>query len=126
MTFSDYHAHSNPLFVNLNILKIHDLVKLSNISLIHDILNSKCPVRVSTIFSLNFYQHDYTTRGKNINLLSKPYARTSTYGIKSVTYNSIVLWNIFQTSLPDIILSGIRKRRLDTLYRNFLISQYIT
>ena len=126
MTFSDYHAHSNPLFVNLNILKIHDLVKLSNVNLIHDILNSNCPARVSTIFSLDFYQHDYTTRGKNINLLSRPYARTTTYGIKSVTYNSIVLWNNFQKSVPNITLSEIKKRRLSTLYRNFLISQYIT
>ena len=96
-----FHAPSSELFFNLNILKISDLIKLRNISLVKQILNNHCPPRVASIFALSFYQHGHRTRGSSISLLSRPNCRTTSYGINSITYQSILNWNKFQQALSE-------------------------
>ena len=43
LTFSDFQAHSDPLFKELKILKISQLVNLQNLVLVHEALNKSCP-----------------------------------------------------------------------------------
>jgi hypothetical protein len=56
MTFSHYQAHTNPLFITRNILKLTDVVKLNNILFTHNTINNKSPM----IFN-NFFIHKQTT-----------------------------------------------------------------
>lgn len=124
ISFSDFNAPSSSIFAHLNLLKISDLVKLRNVILVHQILNSKCPHRVSTIFSLNYYQHKHRTRGNSIYLLNRPSFRTFMYGTNSITYRSIVQWNELQLLSPDTSLTDLSKTRLNNIYHNLLASDY--
>ena len=62
MTFSNFDAPSSEIFSDLNLLKVPDLIKLRNVILVHQILNSECPPRITSIFALNYYQHGHNTR----------------------------------------------------------------
>ena len=124
MTFSNFDAPSSEIFSNLNLLKVHDLIKLCNVILVHQILNSECPSRVNSLFSLNFYQHNHNTRGNLINLLSRPSVRTFMYGTNSITYCSIVQRNNLQELFPQTPLTDFSKAKLNHIYQNSLASDY--
>ena len=126
ITFSEFNAHSSPLFLNLNVLKISDVIKLRNISLVQEILTGKSPPRVSSVFSLSYYQHGHLTRGSSNYLLSRPTFRTSSYGINSITYRSILNWNELQKHHPESSLSSFSKSKLKSTYHKLAISQYFT
>ena len=124
ITFSDFNAPSSEIFARLNLLKVSDLIKLRNVNLIHQILNNECPLRVSNIFSLNYYQHSHQTRGNSNRLLSRPSFRTIMYGTNSITYKSIVQWNELQMLFPDSQLTEYSKYKLKSTYHNILASEY--
>ena len=125
ITFSDFNAPSRELFFNLNILKISDLIKLRNISLVQQILRSDCPPRVLSIFSLSFYQHGHQTRGRSNFLLSRPICRTHLYGTNSITYQSILHWNEFQQKHLESSLTELSKSKLESTYHSLIKSQYL-
>ena len=124
ITFSDFHAPSSELFSILNVLKIYDVIKLQNISLVHDILKNNCPPRVSSIFNLSYYQHDYETRGSYTSLLSRPRCRTLLYGINSITYQSILQWNEFQQKYFESPLIIFSHTKLKSSFYVLIMSQY--
>ena len=124
ITFSDFNAPSSEIFARLNLLKVSDLIQLRNITLVHDILNNKCPIRVSNVFSLNYYQHNHQTRGNVNHLLVRPSFRTFMYGTNSITYKSILQWNEFQSKFPDSQLTNFSRNKLKTTYHDILASKY--
>ena len=124
ITFSNFDAPSSVIFSNLNLLKVPNLIKLRNVILIHQILNSECPSRVTSLFSLNFYQHTHNTRGNSNNLLSRPPVRTFMYGTNSITYRSIIQWNELQELFPQTPLTDLSKTKLNHIYQNHLASEY--
>ena len=124
ITFSDFHAPSSVLFFNLNILKVSDLIKLRNISLVKQILNNYAPPRVSSIFALNYYRHGHGTRGSSISLLSRPICRTTSYGINSIKYQSILNWNEFQQSLPETSIVNFSNSALKSKFHSITLPQY--
>ena len=50
MTFSHFQSHSNPLFKELKLLKLPDIVTYSNIVFTHDTLNKKSPAIFNDYF----------------------------------------------------------------------------
>ena len=51
MTFSNFYDHTDPLFVKLNILKMHDLVFYWNAAFMHDFYNGNLPEIFHTFFN---------------------------------------------------------------------------
>ena len=62
MYFSDYKAHSAPLFVNSGILPIKLLYFKSVASLLHDIANLLAPPNISELSTRSAQIHSYSTR----------------------------------------------------------------
>ena len=124
MTFSAFDAPSSVIFSRLNLLKISDLIKLRNVILVHQILNSESPPRVSSIFSLSYYQHRHQTRGNSSYLLSRPSFRTNMYGTNSITYKSIIFWNELQQLYPNSPLNKMTKGKLKQTYHTQLTLEY--
>ena len=62
MYFSDYKAHSAPLFVNSEILPIKLLYFKSVASLLHDIANLHAPPNISELFTHSAQIHSFSTR----------------------------------------------------------------
>ena len=126
LTFSDFQAPSQPLFHQLNILQISDMVKLRNLLLVHDILNAQSPADISDTYSLRGYNESHNTRGKTLGLLAKPQCRTTKFGINSVIYQSILNWNDLQLHFKDTNLSLISRSKFQRLASNLFLDQYLT
>jgi hypothetical protein len=71
LTFSDFNSHSSPLFFQLKILKLADLVKLLNILLIYKTLLGLSPSKITNLFNLKYYPETHITRRKTKGLLAK-------------------------------------------------------
>ena len=52
ITFSNFNAHSSPIFSQLQILKLYDLVKLLNIQLVSLVLSKSSPSALNNIYNL--------------------------------------------------------------------------
>ena len=95
MTFSDINSHSNPLFLNLGLLKVRDIIKLQQLTLVYDYFGGSIPQDLQNLFSTNT-DIDITNlrlRSANKGLLHIPAIKTVTYGNKSIKYHCSKLWN---------------------------------
>ena len=122
MTFSRYDSPSNPIFADLKLFKLFDLVKFFNIILIHNILNNKLPSDVQSVFSLTAYNRSNITRGPPVGTLKVPYVKTNTYGNFSVRYQSIIAWNALQREFPTNIANISINKIINYLKLYFLTS----
>ena len=122
ITFSDYTAHTKPLFKNTKILPIRHQIFVSNTSLCHQILNQNCPLSIISSFNLNYLSDSHITRGQQANALSRPAVRTSTYGINSVRYQTILNWNELQLRHNDIDLKSLSLAQIKSFSNDLLQS----
>ena len=62
ITRSKYNAHTEPLFKNLNLLKLDDLFKMNMLKLYYKLKNGTLPVYFMSMFSDVEARHGYNTR----------------------------------------------------------------
>ena len=82
---------SSPLFLELKILKLYDIFKLSTLLFVYDCLNELNPTQFHS-----YYMFPYMTRNTAVNRsgnLELPQPRTSTYGLKAIKFTGTKLWN---------------------------------
>ncbi|XP_057312179.1 uncharacterized protein LOC130653679 [Hydractinia symbiolongicarpus] len=77
ITFSKFNSPSNPIFLNLNILTLSDLIKFLNIILTFNIINLHSPGNICDIFKLVCHSSNHSTRSKSIKLLARPSCHTA-------------------------------------------------
>ncbi len=99
ISFSDFGAKSNPLYSNLNILKLRDQIVLQNCLFIHDALNNIAPRCFNDYFKHTRDIHTIPTRHANIGCLFPSQYGTIRYGICSITNNCISNWNALSKTL---------------------------
>ena len=114
LTFSDKRQAdfsfppSNPLFLKLEILKIHDIFKLKIAKFIYLCLKKRTPSNFHNWFKLTSQVHNHNTRSKFINInnyiatnnLFLPTARTTHYGKKNQVPGAKIMERI-ATSYKD-------------------------
>jgi len=93
LTFSNFDAESAPLFINLGIPTLPHTVTKFNIQLVHQTLTNLSPEAVTNILNFKTLSHNYRTRNSDLKLLERPKAKTLTYGLKSIKYQSLLNWN---------------------------------
>ena len=101
MSFSHPRTPSRPLFRYFEILTIF-LVKLFNILLVHQHLNSLLPSDLCSTLVFKMVDHLYLTRRQNLGLLKLPYAYTTTHGLKRLFSQAILHWNSFLKFCPQL------------------------
>ena len=111
MTFSDFSCHTNPLFVNLKLLKIRDLIKIYQLKLVYSFYNNSLPIELNSLFRLVSDVHNRETRSASHNLLYIPRVFTTTFGIKSIKYVGPILWN--STVKNGIAIDNDSKNNVD-------------
>ena len=62
MTFNKMNAHTNPIFIQLEFLKIEDIRQLQLLSFVYDCLNKTPPVFLHDYFTPSSERHTYNTR----------------------------------------------------------------
>ena len=120
MTFSRPDAQSQPLFKELSILPVTDLIFLSNIQLVYNTLKRETPSAIQNALDFDYLPDSYFTRGKNEGLLKRPKATTTAFGLYSIKYRSVIHWNALQTfyrsfKLISLSTPGIKKVALEFL-----------
>ena len=120
ISFSTFRSSSTPIFKYLQILPIFDLVKLLNIILINQHLNSILPQDLCDTLNFNIIDHIYPTRNKSKGLLKIPAVSTSTYGLKCLVSKSISQWNHFQSLHPEFKFADMSVNCLKSLIKKSL------
>lgn len=104
-----YNAHTDPLFTDLKILKLHDLTDLEIFKIMYLNSKGKLPSQVCSLFTSNPNQHTYFTRHRNEPAI-KPYKYAAWHD--SVFCRGPVLWSSLQKSLKDAVSVGSFTRQI--------------
>ena len=119
MTFAPFNSQTNELFINLKLLKVRDLISLSQLRLAHNFLNDRLPTDLMSLFILRS-DVDRTSRimkSKINRLFHLPTFNTITYGKDSISYKCAKLWNEkFKSGLLNI--DAVSKVKVECLTTN--------
>ena len=125
ITFSDYRAHADPIFKQLNILKLSDSVNLQNILFVYDSLNSRLPSSLNCIY--NFVQNVHSIRTRNsLKLkLAIPTVNTTVHGLNSIEYKSIEIWNKFIDEFQNLSFHTLPRTKVKNIVKTFFSNRYV-
>ena len=93
LTFKHSDDSCDPIYKDLKILKLKDLIIINNCLFVYDHLNKNLPDAFDGYFKLLKEQHKHNTRGAKKNLLNVPQTRTKYYGINAIKTRAIKDWN---------------------------------
>ena len=100
MTFSQYDAHSKPLFMKLHILDLQKLIIHRIALMMYKLSVQLLPVPVSNLFIKNSSIHGYNTR--SCNMLHKK-IRSSEVTYTNFSYHGVHIWNIMERNILSSI-----------------------
>ena len=99
MTFSEFRAHSEPLFKRLEILKFSDSISVNNCSFVYDYFHNNLPLSFTDTFFRTDDLYNYSTRQATTGQLYTPRFKTTTFGLKCIYKRCIDSWNQFSVSI---------------------------
>ena len=120
ITFSSYSSHSTPLFQQLSILKLDDLIYLNNALFMYDYYSNSLPFSFNKFFKGIKEVHHYNTRLAAKKSYCVPKIRTN-YEIFNIRYIGSKIWNSLgleiksknRTSFKNSIKSSLLSKYLD-------------
>ena len=107
ISFSDFRADSTPIFSNLKILKLRDLIVLQNCLFVHDALNNASPKLFNEYFRHTKEVHPQNTKSANLGCLFVSHIGTIRYGNFSITNKCISNWNSISKILKLDLLNSL-------------------
>ena len=93
MPFSDFRCHTNPIFLELKLLKVCEIIKSQQLKLSYEFYKNQLPTTIQNLFQLVKDIHTYETKSATRHLLYIPQIHTTSYGNKSLKYHCPTLWN---------------------------------
>ena len=102
-------------------LKYQDYVEILNCFFVYDCLKNLLPNSFKNMFS--YIEHRYGTRSKSNKNLKLPSIKTTTYGLRSITYKITETWN--KHINKNVISEDMKRNELKRVLYNFFISKYI-
>lgn len=117
LTHSDFDAHANPLYLNLQLLKVHDIIMLNHIIFTYQFTKNCLPTDIQGLFS---FSRDIVTSNMNLGSIRKnhliiPRINNDFSGTKSLRYKCPSIWNNFMNDISSkkILLSANPNDNLD-------------
>ena len=123
ISFSDFRADSNPIFVGLGILKLRDFIVIQNCLFAHDALNHSAPKCFHDYFIPAKNISGISTKSSDLGCLFVPPSNTIRYGINSITYKCISNWNSM-CKLLKLNLSSVSRPKLKYLLTKHFLASY--
>ena len=99
INFSGYNDPVDPIYHKLKVLKLGDHVKLQNFLYVHNSLNNQVPEPLKDAFTF-MTERCSATRSTVKNKLALPKVRTLPYGLNSIKYRSVAIWNVAANDFP--------------------------
>ena len=93
MTFSDINSHTSPLFIDLKLLKVRDIIKSQQLKFVYEFYKNLLPTNLQSLFEFGSDVHNYQTNSASKHLLHIPRIFAVTYGNKSIKYHCPLIWN---------------------------------
>lgn len=119
MTFSNFKAHTNPIFLKLKLLKLPELVYLYTGLFMYDLYSGNLPTLFTSYFTQIKHKHKYNTRLASKNSFSLPKIRTN-FGKFNIRYSGAKCWNSIDESFKKLTDRNKFKERLsDDLLRSY-------
>ena len=121
ISFAHYQAYCSSLFKNLNLLKLTDIVKCSNILFTHNTINNNSPATFRDYFVFNGTSHQHQTVNSLTSIYSIPSGSlklplyNTNSGKSSIKYICSNIWN---STLKDLSITNIEKYNLDPFWMN--------
>ena len=112
ITFSGYDEHTSPLFKNLGLLKLFDIIRMSNLLFMHDFYKKKLPTVFNDFFLPICDSHKFATRLAVKISYCMPIVRTNrtNYGKFSIRSKGPHIWNEVDDSLKTLTKSVFKKK----------------
>ncbi len=114
ITFSDFNAHTAPLFNDLKILRLREHIQLQHLLLVYDSIHNNLPLSFKDFFVVN-NMNWVKTRAESqasTDLVLPPNYNQIKYGRKSITHTSVSIWNRFAKHVfPNIDLSSLSRKK---------------
>ena len=102
MTFSEFRAHSEPLFKKLEVLKFCDSIAVNNCLFVYDYFNKTLPISFTNTFIRTDDLYEYNTRQASTGKIYIPRYKTTTFGLKCIYKRCIDSWNKLTTEINTI------------------------
>ena len=93
ITFNENTAPSTPIFDTMQILKFNDVILLQITSFVYECVNNLAPVYFRDFFRSIHNVHNIGTRQSKTGDLFALRCNTTQYGLRSVHYSGVRLWN---------------------------------
>ena len=93
MCFKSKLEPTKPLYRDLNILKIRDLLTLNNCQFVQAHMIGKLPQNFNEHFKEMRNQHNYNTRQSKERMIFKITRKATTYGLNSIHHRAANNWN---------------------------------
>ena len=94
INFAEFGATVNPIYFDNELLKLSDMVRLSNCLLVHDFLHNVLPDCFAGYFEkLEIKYIDFKTKNSVLGNLFVPSVNKTGTGLHSITFRSIECWN---------------------------------
>jgi len=108
ITFSKYDHHSNPLYMQLKLLKLNDLIYVNNVLFMFKYHHQLLPKAFDNYFRSVSTIHQYNTRlASRSSYYAEPRIRTN-FGRFSFKYNGPILWNTLNEKLKNLSLNQFK------------------
>ena len=101
MHFGSYRDHAIPLFIESGILPINFLYFHNVACIMHDVMNNKSPVNITTLFTSIADTHKYNTRSAARHDLYQPFSRLNILA-KSFSRIGVKIWNCLSSSIREL------------------------
>ena len=134
MTFSDFRAHSEPLFKDLKILKVEDNIFMQNCLFVYDYFHGNLPKSFNNIFTKAEDTHSIFTRNANDGIIVPPSYNSTNYGLNSIYKLCTDAWNRLineqkriekiQKDHESIDLYNISRTKLKKLITDYFLDSY--
>ena len=121
MAFASKTDHSDPIFANLEFLKIDGTRQLHLFSFVYDCQNKPAPVHFHDYFAPSSQGHRFNTRLASRGDLFLERKNKFQYGIRSIELTGARLWNLLpvplrESSSAPVFRAELKKKHLSSSY----------
>ena len=131
MSFNNSDAHASPIFKDLKILQLKDLITTNNIIFVHKTLNNNSPSHFGNFFKFHVPSHDHDTRNTPSSNYSLPPGSVSLDNTEanSLKYKCAQNWNDMLKILHRTVghtesLLDVSISRLKSISKAYFIDAY--
>ena len=118
MTFAPFNAHTNPIFQEIELLKVQDVIKTQQLKLVYDFQRNCLPDDLMSLFQFttDVQTTNLVLNSADNNLLYLPPFKTMNYGKKSIKYQCPKIWNhTFKNESLQINSDRTKDVKLDSI-----------